>query len=258
MNRVMWCVLMAANCAADLPADPDCRRTDDCDAAICVSGRCEFAFGPDAGPPRPDLDGGFLPGPSDGPKPPSGPCANAAAPTAETLVLNELLANVPPGAAGDANGDGLRDPYDDEFVELVNTSTAPLNLAGVRIVSGGKLKHTFEPVCLLPAASIVVFGGGSVGLSVPGNALISDTRFAFANDGGVVEITAPAGLIARLDYDRAAAASLTRVPQLRGPQWVNHLQLSTDAFSPGACPDGTPLPLGCPAAAGGSADAGGD
>ena len=38
------------------------------------------------------------------------------------FVLNEVLYDPPSGSAGDANGDGVRDPNDDEFVEFVNDS----------------------------------------------------------------------------------------------------------------------------------------
>ncbi|HVG37859.1 MAG TPA: lamin tail domain-containing protein, partial [Pyrinomonadaceae bacterium] len=53
------------------------------------------------------------------------------------LVINEVLADVPPddpkttAIEGDANHDGVRSTGDDEFVELVNYSAAPIDISGV-------------------------------------------------------------------------------------------------------------------------------
>ncbi|MCA1752752.1 MAG: endonuclease, partial [Flavobacteriales bacterium] len=38
------------------------------------------------------------------------------------LIVNEVLYDPPAGDAGDSNGDGTRDPLEDEFVELYNDS----------------------------------------------------------------------------------------------------------------------------------------
>jgi len=46
------------------------------------------------------------------------------------IVINEILADPPDGAAGDANRDGVRDSSQDEFVEFVNTTTRDLDLSG--------------------------------------------------------------------------------------------------------------------------------
>ena len=51
----------------------------------------------------------------------------------EGLVINEFLAN-PRNASGvyvDANQDGATNVFDDEFIELVNTSTNPIDVAGL-------------------------------------------------------------------------------------------------------------------------------
>src|SRR6185295_555279 len=72
---------------------------------------------------------------------------------APVLVINEVLAD-PPGSMatdlnGDANHDGVRSSSQDEFVELVNSSNAALNLSGwtlsTRSLSDGtvRTRHTF-------------------------------------------------------------------------------------------------------------------
>ncbi len=73
-----------------------------------------------------------------------------------TLVINEVLADPPDGAAGDANHDGVRVGAEEEFVELVNGSTDALDLSGwtlrTRTLSGTaeSVRHTFTKESLLP------------------------------------------------------------------------------------------------------------
>ncbi len=39
---------------------------------------------------------------------------------AGTIIINEIFADPATDLTGDANGDGVRGAYDDEFIELVN------------------------------------------------------------------------------------------------------------------------------------------
>ncbi len=83
------------------------------------------------------------------------------------LVLNEALFDPASGLAGDANGDGTRDAFDDEFVEFVNTSATPLDISGYQVfdISGGTevLRHIVPVATTIPAGGIyVVFGGGDL------------------------------------------------------------------------------------------------
>src|SRR5690606_174984 len=52
-------------------------------------------------------------------------------PAAAGLVINEVLADPPPGY--DANGDGVADTRDDEFIELVNAGEQAIDLSGAVI-----------------------------------------------------------------------------------------------------------------------------
>ncbi len=92
-------------------------------------------------------------------------------PLAGDLVLNEFLAD-PPVLLGDANCDGVLEPLQDEFVELVNVSTNRISLARVSIwdeVATRRMRHLFESWrTLAPGEPIVVFGGGIPG-SMPGS-----------------------------------------------------------------------------------------
>ena len=58
------------------------------------------------------------------------PCVSSSAAQGQGLVITEVLADPPPGPSGDENGDGHRDPSEDEFVELTNTGTTPVCLSG--------------------------------------------------------------------------------------------------------------------------------
>jgi uncharacterized protein (TIGR03437 family) len=84
------------------------------------------------------------------------------------VVINEILADPPDGIAGDANHDGIRDTADDEFIELVNSTTRDLDLSGFLLLTRSltsttdTLRHRFPPGATLPAGTaLVIFGGGS-------------------------------------------------------------------------------------------------
>jgi Lamin Tail Domain len=90
------------------------------------------------------------------------PCTATKADAARGLVITEILADPPRGTAGDANRDGVRDPEDDEFVEIVNRGTTPVCLAGWTLGDAANpRRHTFplgRP--LGPGEVLVLFGGG--------------------------------------------------------------------------------------------------
>ncbi len=80
------------------------------------------------------------------------------------VVINEVLADPPAGSPGDANGDGVRHSYEDEFVELFNAGADTVSLAGWRLGDDDQPPdEMFEfpaGAILPPAAHLVVFGGG--------------------------------------------------------------------------------------------------
>ncbi len=90
------------------------------------------------------------------------------------LALNEMLADPASDDSntdiveGDANGDGVREPQDDEFVELVNITTAPLDLTGWMVGDDEKVAWRFpDGYVLQPYEFLTIFGGGDVS-NVPG------------------------------------------------------------------------------------------
>ncbi len=82
----------------------------------------------------------------------------AAAPV---VVINEVLADPAPDAAGDANGDGERSAFDDEFVELVSAASEPVDLSGWSLSDSFGTRFVFPAGTeLLPGRAVLVFGGG--------------------------------------------------------------------------------------------------
>jgi uncharacterized protein (TIGR03437 family) len=191
--------------------------------------------------------------------------------TPPTVVINEVLAD-PPGSVstdlqGDANHDGTRSGTDDEFVELVNSTTGGINLSGwtlrTRATGGGSetVRHTFAVNTTLPAGeAIVVFGGGNPD---PVNAAFacaqvvktSTAGLSLTNSGLTVIVRDAAGnLVAQFTYGTGTGLaadndqSLTRSPDITG-NFVQHLAATgagTRRFSPGTRVNGTPFGA-CPA-----------
>ena len=169
------------------------------------------------------------------------------------ILINEFLADPPDGAAGDANRDGVRDSADDEFVELVNTTTHDIELGGYRLLSRGSgsdtLRHVFAAGTILTSCSpIVVFGGANAAFNPDdpafGGALVvkaSTGSLSLVNSGGIISLQDRAGAIVNLvAYGGSSAIdadnnqSVTRSPDIRG-NFAQHLT-ATDgarAFSPG-------------------------
>ncbi|MCY3788094.1 MAG: lamin tail domain-containing protein [Gemmatimonadetes bacterium] len=87
------------------------------------------------------------------------------------LFISEVLADPPEGPAGDANRDGQRDPYEDEFIELYNAGPVPVSLAGWRLGDAGSLSDYFRfprNAVIEPNSYVVLFGGGNpAGFTVP-------------------------------------------------------------------------------------------
>src|SRR5207237_10928777 len=98
------------------------------------------------------------------------------------LVINEILAD-PPGSsatdlAGDSNRDGVRDGDDDEFVELLNNSSAAVDISGVIVADATSNGFAFPANTTIAAGrAVVIFGGGSPPVNDPafGGSLIQTT-----------------------------------------------------------------------------------
>jgi len=78
------------------------------------------------------------------------------------FIINEVLYDPADGMAGDANGDGTRDPLQDEFIEFFNSTGTALDISGYTIADASQVRHTFPAGTIVPSnGAIVVFGGGT-------------------------------------------------------------------------------------------------
>lgn len=220
-----------------------CHRSSQCpDGQFCRVGECVPAVGfveQDAARAQPDA--------AVATDAPATLCERGEPPSPGDLALNEVLVNVPGGDAGDANGDGVRDAYDDEFVEVVNRTDRVLDLTGVSVRNGSADKFVFGPTCLEERQAAIIFGGGAPAEQTEMVVRVAQSRFAFGNSGGSVVLAGADGhIFGAINYENAPAEALTLSPQLDGAQFVPHSQLSAGRLtSPGRCAGGQRFVDGC-------------
>jgi uncharacterized protein (TIGR03437 family) len=201
------------------------------------------------------------------------------------ITINEILADPPDGLAGDANHDGVRDTTDDEFIELVNSTTRDLDLSNYQLQTRSltsptdTLRHRFPPGTILPSSTaIVIFGGGSPNLNKPtlvgfspettdplfgGSQIVnaSSGGLSLTNSGAVITLRNSTGeIITSVAYGSTQGLrgdlnqSLTRAPDITGPLTLHSTAPGSDNrnFSPGTKLDGsvfirvTPTPTPTP------------
>ncbi len=165
-------------------------------------------------------------------------------PQPDDLLINEVLADPPPGSEGDANNDGTRDGVEDEFIEIVNVSTNVLNLAGVTVSDGVQVRFTFpEGTFIKCGQAAVVFGGGNP-TGVFGYSLVftSSSGLGLNNSGDTITIKAADGtVITSMTYGSNAGdnQSVVLYPELDpSGSYLKHTQLSGLKFSPGTYANG--------------------
>ena len=164
------------------------------------------------------------------------------------LFISEVLADPPEGPAGDANRDGQRDPYEDEFIELYNAGPVPVSLAGWRLGDAGSLSDYFRfprNAVIAPRSYVVLFGGGNpLGFTIP----------VYTDDGTIGDGLTNSGESIHLinDHGHEAASlfqstwpqdqSIVRTPS-DGGAFVPHKTASPieASFSPGHAPDTRPI-----------------
>ncbi len=167
----------------------------------------------------------------------------------QDVVINEFLADPASGLSGDANDDGVRDASDDEFIELVNTTSMALDLSSFVITDSIATRHVFPAGTIIgPGQGIVVFGGGNPTGSFGGAQVYtaSTGSLSLNNSGDTISLLDPnSTIIDTVNYSALASndQSLTRSPDLTGP-FVLHSQAQGSGgalFSPGTRIDGTPF-----------------
>jgi len=163
------------------------------------------------------------------------------------LVINEVLAD-PDSVSGDANNDGEVDSSDDEFIELINDSSSPLDISSWSIGDVLDIRHTFPSGSILePGCGLLLFGGG-----VPdgdfGNFLVqtaSSGKLGLNDNMDIIYIyDTQLEIISSLSYGEEAGdnQSITRDPDILGSTPLRKHSLATGSggtiFSPGTMING--------------------
>ncbi len=164
---------------------------------------------------------------------------------ADDVYISEILADPPAGLLGDANGDGQRHAYEDEFIELHNAGTDTVDLAGWHLSDDDvppESRFAFPSATILPpGAHLLLFGGGRpTGLSAP--AFVDDGRIGngLSNGGDTIFlIHANGDTIDRVDGSNWPADQSVA----RGPNriFAAHRSFFAKPFSPGVHPSGDAL-----------------
>ncbi len=162
----------------------------------------------------------------------------ARSPSGPALVLNEIVA----GPARDWNGDGTFSARDDEWIEVFNAGTEPLDLSGYLLTDSDRLPRFAFAGTLAPGARRLVFGKDSYDWEkATGNPAYG---LSLSNSGDTVMLWQVAGAETLLvdsyaykSHEAAADRATGRVPD--GGEWS-----LLDALNPyvGTTP---PLGTGC-------------
>jgi len=178
----------------------------------------------------------------------SGSVATNGCPPGFGLLINEVLYDPSnAGLAGDANGDGVYNQNEDEFIELFNNTNSPMPLEGMTVSdfviasNTTTVRYTFGAgIVLPPKKAIIVFGGGTPTGSFGGTqVLVCSTAegFSMNNTGERILVRSRQGnLLASFDSDALSDnpnESYTRNPDITG-SFVQHSDARAGVlFSPG-------------------------
>jgi hypothetical protein len=167
------------------------------------------------------------------------------------IIVNEILYDPSnSGLEGDANGDGVYSPSEDEFIEFINLSSQAVDISGYQIYDEATIgtsdpRHLFPSGSIIPPGGVfVVFGGGTPVGSFGGAIVqISSTgNLNLSNAGDVMTLIDTAGFqIARFDIEPLSDnpnESYTRNPDISG-DFEQHSENTSLFFSPGTKIDGT-------------------
>lgn len=160
-------------------------------------------------------------------------------------IITEILADPASGLAGDANGDGVRHTYQDEFIELFNPSANTVDLSFWTLSDSTAPRHVFaDGTFLASGETITVFGGGSPS-GIPGLVYTASSGSLALNNGGdEIVLSNGTTIVDSVTYGAEGGndEALTRVPVPTGG-FVLHSTVpgATSAlYSPGTSATGAP------------------
>lgn len=191
-----------------------------------------------------DRDGDGIPDVLDGCPDDFGPAINNGCPW-KGLIINEVLYDPaglnPTDLSGDANGDGVRDPNGDEFVEIYNDSL-PFDISGFTLSDASQVRHTFPVGTIVPSRGVIVVFGGGTPTGSFGGALVQTAtggQLNLTNAGDVLSLRDASGnLIVAFDVTPLSDnpnEAYTRDPDITGT-FIQHSAVSAAngaLFSPG-------------------------
>lgn len=183
-----------------------------------------------------------------------GPIPNRGCPLGAGLIINEVLydpSNV--GLEGDANGDGVYNQDQDEFLELYNTFPIAIDLSGFTIAdsviaSGATAtRFTFPAGTILqPGRAIVVFGGGNPTGTFGGSTVLTcppGSTLSLQNAGEQILVRGANGRTLLVFNSDALSdnpnEAYTRSPDITGGFLQHSSAVAGRLFSPGTRLTGT-------------------
>jgi hypothetical protein len=143
-----------------------------------------------------------------------------------TVSINEVLADPPTTAAdstqGDANRDGAGNSFEDEFVEIVNFGTQPVDISGWTLSDDDAAgsEFAFPPGTVLPPLGLATLFGGGAPQGFAGLVFVDDGRIGngLGNTGDTVQLKRSGAVVDVLAYGAEGGnnESLIRVPDGTG------------------------------------------
>ncbi|MEY3123000.1 MAG: hypothetical protein RI993_1825 [Pseudomonadota bacterium] len=180
-------------------------------------------------------------------------CLSSTANESGGIVFNEIMAESPAGAMGDANRDGIFHAKDEQFIEIVNTGNTPVCLTGWTLEDANQQAVHLFPLGreLASGKALVVFGGGIPTGEFGGTIIQRSTAtngFRLNPIGGTLTLRDTGGKLVRqfswgdcgskvcsTDHWRGhlrLKSSIVRWPDADN-QWRIHTQITSKAMSPG-------------------------
>ncbi len=154
-----------------------------------------------------------------------------------SVRINEILADPPADLGGDANRDGVRDASDDEFVEIVNCGSEPVDISGWMLRDASGVRHVFgdTAIVVVPGEYVTVFGGGEP-TGFEGKVFVASTgSLGLTNSGDTVTLLKSDGSV--VDVHSYGTEGSSDEAMIRYPDCVGDWTLPSevgleDAFSP--------------------------
>ena len=161
------------------------------------------------------------------------------------MLVHEIFADPHP-TFGDANGDGIADASDDQFVELLNSGFDALDISGWSLDTGGVERHLFAPGTVVPPLeAVVVFGGGAPTGDFGNAQVVTATSggLGLAPMGGTITLRDALGAVVQTEsFAGRRWVSVTRSPDGTNTPFVDHRLAAsgstvTRLYSPGTRAD---------------------